>query len=219
MHATLNQEKLRQFYDRFGSKQDKQGFYEDTALDTLIRYGEFQSAQSVFEIGCGTGKFAARLLSDHLPGSARYVGIDLSSTMVELARKRLEPWAERAIIHQSSGLFDFCSYGGPFDRIVVTYVCDLLAPAEIDEALAGAHAVTRKGGLLCIAGLTKGTGPISRITSKVWEFIYNLNPYIVGGCRPLILSGIISERHWRIAHKEVVVSATVPSEVIIAEAL
>ncbi len=84
MHVTLNKEKLRQFYDRFGSKQDKQGFYEDAALDALIRHGEFQSAQSVFEIGCGTGKLAARLLSDHLPDSARYVGIDLSSTMADL---------------------------------------------------------------------------------------------------------------------------------------
>jgi len=219
VHTLLDREQVRRFYDRFGSRQDKQGFYEDAALDALIRHSEFSSARSVFEIGCGTGKFAARILSDHLPRTARYVGIDLSSTMVDLARQRLARWAERAQIHQSDGGFDFRSYGGPFDRIVCTYVFDLLSLAEIDAALAGAHAVAQKNGLLCTAGLTTGVGPLSHMTSTIWRLIHRLNPYMVGGCRPLKIAEILPERHWRITHQEIVVSATVPSEVITAIAL
>jgi ubiquinone/menaquinone biosynthesis C-methylase UbiE len=221
MQGKLDQEKLRRFYDRFGKKQDKQGFYEDAPLDALIRQSDFRSAQAVFEIGCGTGKFAARLLSHHLQDTARYIGVDISSTMVELARNRLKPWAQRVQIHQSDGSFDFGSYGGPFDRIVATYVFDLLSRRQIDDAFNGAHAVAKKGALLCIAGLTKGIGPFPRATSKLWELIYNVNPYIVGGCRPLLLEGIFHAhaRDWRITHRAVVVSATVPSEVITAEAV
>lgn len=219
MQTTLSREELRRFYDRFGGKQDKQGFYEDRALEALIRHAAFAHADSVFEIGCGTGRLAAQLLSDYLTSSARYVGIDLSATMVGLARHRLAPWAERADVYQSKGDFDFSSYGAPFERIVSTYVFDLLSPADIDAALAGAHAVAAKGGLLCIAGLTKGVGPLSRATSSVWELVHKLKPSIVGGCRPLVLTDFISERYWRIVHREVIVAVTVPSEVIIAEAL
>lgn len=219
MQSTLNREELRRFYDRFGRKQDKQGFYEDRALAALIRNSAFADAGSVFEIGCGTGRLAAQLLSDHLPSSARYVGIDLSATMVDLASQCLAPWTGRADVHQTTGDFDFSSYGGPFERIVSTYVFDLLSPADIDAALAGAHAVAAKGGLLCVAGVTEGVGLLSRATSSVWELVHKLKPSIVGGCRPIVLTDFIAERHWRIVHREVVVAATVPSEVIIAEAL
>jgi len=66
------------------------------ALNKLIAHAAFDSSLSVFEFGCGTGAFAARLLQHHLPADARYVGIDISGTMVSLAQKRLEPWSERA---------------------------------------------------------------------------------------------------------------------------
>ena len=219
MDGNLNQEKLRQFYDHFGAKQDAQGFYEDAALDALVQLGGFEGAQSVFEIGCGTGKFADRLLTRYLPPTAKYVGIDLSATMVQLARTRLARWELRAEVKQSDGGFDFSSLGGPFDRIVCTYVFDLMSPAQIEAALAGAHSVTRTGGLLCSAGLTRGIGPFSRTTSRLWTFVHRLNPYLVGGCRPLELADFLSERDWRLTRREVVVAATVPSEVITAEPL
>ncbi len=219
MTSTLNRDDARKFYDRFGAKQDRQGFYEDAPLEALIAHGGFESAQSVFEIGCGTGRLAAWLLSNHLPATARYVGIDLSATMTDLARERLKPWAGRAVVHQSHGDFDFTAYGGTFDRVISTYVFDLLSLMDISAALNGSHRVIMKDGLLCVAGLTKGTGPVSGVTSKIWEWIQKLRPAMVGGCRPLILSDLMPENQWRIVHKEVVVSTAIPSEVIIAKAL
>ncbi len=218
MTAEFSREDARRFYDRFGAKQDRQGFYENAALDALIRNGRFSGAQSVLEIGCGTGRLAARLLSDHLPASARYVGEDISETMVKLAKDRLKPWAERSEVRLSSGGFDYSSYGRPFGRIVSTYVFDLLSNEEIVEALAGAHAVAQKGGLLCTAGLTKGTGLFSSATSKLWTLAHSMKPSLVGGCRPLVLADIVPHTQWRIVHREVVVSATVPSEILVAEA-
>ncbi len=54
-------------YDRIGSLQDSQAFYEDRATGLLLQHGEFSSAESVFEFGCGTGRFALRLLEEYLP--------------------------------------------------------------------------------------------------------------------------------------------------------
>ena len=41
----------RRFYDRFGSRQDTQGFYENPALDDLVKYADFEHARSVLEFG------------------------------------------------------------------------------------------------------------------------------------------------------------------------
>lgn len=63
----LTRSQARRFYDHFGAKQDSQAFYEDAALDDLMRHADCAQAQSVFEFGCGTGRFAAQLLTKHLP--------------------------------------------------------------------------------------------------------------------------------------------------------
>ncbi len=60
-------EQVRAFYDRFGAKQDSQAFYEDAATADLILNAELGAARAVFEFGCGTGRFAEKLLAEHLP--------------------------------------------------------------------------------------------------------------------------------------------------------
>src|SRR5271157_5204312 len=64
----------RRFYDRFGSRQDTQGFYENPAFDDLVKHADFEHARSVLEFGCGTGSFARRLLETVVPADARYIG-------------------------------------------------------------------------------------------------------------------------------------------------
>ncbi|GAC1566791.1 MAG: hypothetical protein NVS3B14_10780 [Ktedonobacteraceae bacterium] len=78
----LTHQQAKAFYNRQGSKQDWQAFYELPATTNLIAHAAFESAQSMFEFGCGTGAFAERLLSRHLPPQARYLATDSSSTMV-----------------------------------------------------------------------------------------------------------------------------------------
>jgi len=54
----LSAAEIRQFYDRFGEAQDKQGFYEDAAQAEMLEYARLQQASSLFEFGCGTGRLA-----------------------------------------------------------------------------------------------------------------------------------------------------------------
>ncbi|MEJ2087308.1 MAG: class I SAM-dependent methyltransferase, partial [Gammaproteobacteria bacterium] len=169
------------------------------------------------ELGCGTGRLAARLLGQYLPASASYVGVDISSTMVRLATERVAPWADRATIHLTGGEPVYSRYGGPFDRFVSTYVFDLLSDEDIAAVLAAAHECLENGGRLCVAGLTEGSG-LSAITTKAWHLVRRIRPALVGGCRPLLLARHLPEDQWRIVFRQVVVNAMVPSEVLIAEA-
>lgn len=214
-----DQERIVRFYDRFGAKQDHQGFYEDAALADLIGASDFDRAHSILEVGCGTGKFAARLLENIFAPDARYTGMNVSSTMVELARDRLSPWKDRATIRHTAGEFDFSDLGGPFDRVIFTYVFDLLGQAQTRAALAGAHSVLRPQGRLCAAGLTEGETLLSRGASSAWSLAYRIAPYAVGGCRPVKLIDFLSPAQWRVLRRKVVVSALIPSEVVVAEAV
>lgn len=203
------------YYDRFGRKQDTQGFYEDPAVDELIAHADFPSARSVFEFGCGTGKLAARLLDDNLDASARYLGCDVSTTMVEIARRRIAAYSERARVMSSDGAIRFPCDDQAADRVVATYVLDLLSEADIGRFFAEAQRVLAPGGRLCLASLTEGTTFGSRFVSWLWMRVFRLKPALVGGCRPLRLEAFVDPRAWQVAHRAVVTPFAVPSEVMI----
>ena len=61
----LTHQQAKAFYDRLGSKQDLQAFYEVPVTNNLIAHAALEQAQSVFEFGCGTGAFAERVLAHH----------------------------------------------------------------------------------------------------------------------------------------------------------
>ena len=150
----------KRFYDRLGSGQDWQRFYENPATSQLIAHAGFDSAHSVFEFGCGTGAFAAGLLQHRLPADARYVGLDISGKMVSLALERLKPWSDRARVYQSDGSPRIPEPDSTFDHFVSTYVLDLLAPDFIDQLLSEAHRLLVPGGKLCLVSMTFGASPL-----------------------------------------------------------
>src|SRR3954468_15500521 len=98
MDRTLTTDEARGCYDRIGVRQDTQRFYEDAALDLLVAHADLGTARRGFEFGCGTGRFAVRLLANVLPPDATYRGIDISPTMVRIASGRRARWAERASV-------------------------------------------------------------------------------------------------------------------------
>ena len=214
---TLSHEEARAFYDRFGARQDAQAFYERPALDRLIAELRLSEARAVVEFGCGTGRLAAELLGGPLSPECRYLGLDLSATMVGLARARVAAFGARAEIRQTEGTPRIEAPDGTFDRFISTYVLDLLPEREIRTLLEEAQRVLAPGGLLGIASLTHGGRGLSRAVSWLWERVHRLRPALVGGCRPIALGAYLCERGWRIQHRSVVSPYGVPSELVVAE--
>ncbi len=217
MSRTLTHQEAKRFYDWFGTKQDAQRFYEDPAVEELIRNGDFGSAQSVFEFGCGTGRLAERLLERHLPPRAHYVAVDVSSTMVRVAERRLARFGSRAQVVQTSGETKFDVEDNRFDRFVSAYVLDLLSGEDTASLITEAHRILRPGGLAVLVSLTHGRTFLSRVVEKIWVAVHRLNPLLVGGCRPVELEGYLRKKGWSILHIDRVSSFGVTSEVVVAE--
>ncbi len=219
MGAMLSRDEARRFYDRFGAKQDRQGFYETPARRDLIADAGFETAAAVFEFGCGTGDFAARLLAEHLPRQCSYTAVDISDTMVRLARKRLEPWRGRARVDRSSGSVTLEAADGAFDHFVSTYVLDLLSDEDIRGLLAEAHRILSPKGRLCLVSLTQGAGPFASLVTGLWTSLFALRPALLGGCRPIELRGYLDPDRWCIEHRNVRTAFGISSEVVVAARL
>jgi SAM-dependent methyltransferase len=212
---TLSHAEARRAYDRIGRLQDWQAFYEDVATGLLLRHGDFASAQSVFEFGCGTGRFAQRLLEKELPRHARYRGVDLSPRMIGLAQARLRPWGARAQVRLSEGGPPSDEPSASCDRFVSNYVFDLLAIEEIEAVLREAQRMLEPGGLLCTTGLSTGVGPASRAVARGWSWVQSRAPSLVGGCRPLDVLPLLPEAGWEVRHHSKLVRG-LTSEVLVA---
>jgi len=213
---TLTVEQARRFYDRMGSRQDWQRFFEDPAVDVMLEAGDFNHAASVLEFGCGTGRLAERLLSQYLPENCRYLGIDLSPTMANLARERLRPWAARATVRLSDGSCMLVEPDLSVDRIVSTYVLDLLSREQIKLFLGEAFRVLAANGLLCLVSLSHGQEMPHRLVSSIWSRIHRLSPWIVGGCRPIDLTEFLSSSQWQINRSQLIRTMGITSQVVLA---
>ena len=208
-------EDAKRFYDRFGEKQDKQ-FYERAPLNDLISHADFEHTSSIIELGCGTGRLAARLFEKHLPPMARYAGIDVSTTMVEIASRRLARWSDRATVEQADATTRLAYPDNGFDRFIATYVFDLLPLRSINFVLDEAHRLLRHSGKLCLITSTEGEGIFSGLISRIWKTIYDRRPGLVGGCRPLHLSTMLDRRAWQIEYVHTISSWGICSEIVIA---
>lgn len=213
---TLTAEQARAFYDRLGSRQDWQRFFEDPAIEVMLQHGDFAHATSVFEFGCGTGRLAERLLKRFLPANCLYTGIDISATMVGLARQRLQPWTERATVRLSDGSCLLMESDQSISQIVSTYVLDLLSREQITVFLGEVSRVLVADGLLCLVSLSHGQKNLGRFVSSILKKIHSLWPWLVGGCRPIDLTEFLSPSLWEVRHIEAVRALGITSQVVVA---
>jgi ubiquinone/menaquinone biosynthesis C-methylase UbiE len=181
----------------------------------LLKHARFDATHAVVEFGCGTGRFAEQLLGTFLPNDATYWGGDVSATIIELSRRRLTHFGDRAAPWKSAGEISLPLPSESADRFVSNYVLDILSFDEIDAMFGEAERILKKDGLLCLTGLTNGRGLFSKLWTAFWNARFAINPKWVGGCRPIEVHGYLNA-DWEIEHYRVVVARGISSEVIVA---
>jgi SAM-dependent methyltransferase len=212
----LTRQQARDFYDRYGDKNQRPKFYERKAIKRLVEHADFETAESIVEFGCGAGRLADRLMTDVLPNNATYAGFDLSDTMVQLTRKRLIRFGSRVSVTRTDGRPRIPMPPRSCDRFVSTYVLDLLSTPDISRVLEQAWKVLRPNGTVCLTCLTYGSGPVARCINASWLAVHSLRPSVVRGARPISLADYMGPASWKILHSSTVLSWGVPSQVVIA---
>lgn len=216
-NPTLSHTQASRVYDRIGRLQDTQAWYEDRAVREVTAHAAFERAHAVVELGAGTGRHARRLLAEHLPGDASYLGLDVSPRMVALATERLRPWHPRATVRLTDGAPVLELPDASVDRFFSTYVFDLLAEADIRAVLDEAHRVLAPGGKLCLVSAAPGQTRPQRAVMGLVARLHAWRPALVGGCRPLDLLPLLEASHrWRIDYARTVSLCGICSQVVVA---
>ena len=115
---------------------------DPAAIERLVNLADFPRGGRVLDAGCGPGLVAGGLLENGL----RVVGVDLSTEMIDRARRRCATHGERARFIQGS-VFDppldqFAPFDGALSRFVLHHVVD---PSAF---LARQVALVRHGGVI-----------------------------------------------------------------------
>jgi SAM-dependent methyltransferase len=145
---------------------------EEHALQRLLRPGLFNrrelargiardyDAPSVLDVGGGSGRIGELVLKD---GASRYLDVDLSDAMLDLARDRLARFGDKVELFQ--GDFLTTPLEGPFDVVLALGYFDYIEDAA-------AH--TRRIGELCsgsaVASFPRWTwtkGPVRKLRYEV----------------------------------------------------
>lgn len=208
---------IKSFYDRLGGWLDTQRFFKAPALNRLLHYSDFQHARYVYELGCGTGRLAEKILLSN--SDLVYHGTDLSATMVKLAQARLQRFGARATVVLADSTVGIELPNGATDRFVSTYVFDLMSTLEIQSLLAEAYRILSEEGKLCLVSLTNSKQLFGRMLTSMWLGVHQINPILMGGCRPLELMELVTQTKWRTLHVSQSSRFGLTSEVLVAEKL
>jgi ubiquinone/menaquinone biosynthesis C-methylase UbiE len=196
--VALSLDQARSVYDRIGRAQDWQAFYEDATTTQLVARAALAPGQTIFEFGCGTGRLAARLLGT-LPPDVNYIGVDISPVMINLATRRLAAWAERAKVVLVDGSLPLSADDGFADRVLSTFVFDLLDETYARAVLDDLRRILAPNGRLCLASLSYGERLFERAISRTWLGLWHIAPQVLGGCRPISLSALL-KHGWTLEH-------------------
>lgn len=135
--------------------------------------------------------------------------------MIDLATRRLAAWTERAKVVLVDGSLPLPADDGFADRVVSTFVFDLLDETYARAVLDDLRRILAPNGRLCLASLTYGERPLERAVSRGWSAIWRMAPQVLGGCRPISTTALLAH-DWNIEHHSRVHRCGLVMDVVIA---
>lgn len=209
VNRMLGQHSVTRFYDALATRYDWFSLYEARSKRLALECLELGPGQSSLDVGLGTGKCYQEVQS-LLGDRGLMAGVDLSFAMLKVAQSRKIV----ALAQADGGWLPFAA--ASFDRLLCTYVLDLVAHADLPRWLREFRRVLRPGGRMVLVSLTEGVSLASRGFVAVWKLAYRLSPIACGGCRPLQLTDWVRQAGFECLDRRVVVQLGVPSELLVA---
>jgi len=211
--ASLPSEKVRWLYDFISPFYEYLTRYERSAKEEGISIADITQGSTVLDVAVGTGHTLLEF-SDVVGQNGIVCGIDLSTKMLTTTRNRAQDTAATARVHLTLGDARRLPYRKElFDVVFNSYMLDLIRTPEIPLVLAEFKRVLKPGGRLVVVSLSKGTSWHSNM--KLYEWIYQLCPTLLGGCRPIFSQPFMEELGFQNINREfVLVGRVIPSEIV-----
>ena len=177
---------------------------------TTIELSKIKDGQTVLEVAVGTGLAFYEIVKRNPNG--RNIGIDLSQGMLEKAKTRVSQLSDANYSLDVGTAYGLSVEDESVDTLVNNYMFDLISFEDMDKILTEFRRVLKKGGKLILVNMTEG----ERLGSKVYDFIYDISPKTMGGCRGVKLMERLQQHGFKVEVREYFQQMLFPSEVILA---
>ncbi len=199
--------KIREVYNKMSRIYFLATPLEKKARMRGIELAQIQPDNKVLEVAVGIGHSFFEILKRVGRDNTIY-GLDLSPAMLEKTRK----------LATKKGYFNFELREGDarrlpfpnetFDVVYNSYMLDLIPIEDFSVILNEFHRVLKKDGRLILVNLSKkDSSPV------LMEKIYKLAPYLLGGCRPVLMASFAKQAGFRNVIREVP-NSIFPSEIV-----
>lgn len=211
LDARVSQNNIGAVYDRIAPIYDIWGkLTESKARNRAIELAEIKDGQNILEVAVGTGLAFYEIVKRNPNG--KNIGIDLSRGMLEKAKNRVSKISVANYSLNVGTAFNLDVENESIDTLVNNYMFDLIPFEDMDKILIEFRRVLKKGGKLILVNMTEG----ERFGSKLYDFVYNISPKAMGGCRGVKLTESLRKHDFKVEVREYFQQMLFPSEVILA---
>ena len=207
-------EEAKRTYDRISRYYNYLvGPFERKYAEMALEHLSIGKRETVLEIGFGTGYCLERIAESVGPKGKTY-GIDISTGMMEISKKRLE----KADLEDRVKLFCGDAASLPFDdstfnAVFMSFTLELFDTPEIPKVLEQIKRVLKPKGRLAVVSISKENG--KSIFLRLYEWTHNKWPKYID-CRPIYVEQSLIDAGYQIESKEKVRIFRLPAEIIVA---
>ena len=209
-----SKEEAKQFYDRISRfygylSATFERKYAEMALEQLtVREGE-----TVLEIGFGAGHSLKRI-AQSVGRSGKVYGIDISSGMLEVTRRKLEKarLIDRIELHCGDAA-NLPYEDNTFDATFMSFTLELFDTPEIPKVLEEVRRVLKAAGRLGVVSMSKEDG--ESMLLRLYEWAHKKWPRYID-CRPIYVKSSLISAGYKIQRNQKARLMGLPLEIVVA---
>lgn len=209
-----SKEEAKQAYDRISRfygylTRPFEGKYAEMALECLaIQHGE-----TVLEIGFGPG-YCLKRIAQSVGRTGRAYGIDISSGMLAVTRRRLEKARLSDRVELYCGDAISLPYDdNAFDAAFMSFTLELFDTPEIPKVLEEVKRVLRPAGRFSVVSMSKEDG--GSMPLRLYEWTHRKWPKYID-CRPIYVKSSLLDAGYKIQTEQKVRLMGLPGELVVA---
>ncbi len=211
LEARVPQKDIGKLYDRTAWFYNVWATLTETkAQDRAIEFANIQDEIVILDVAVGTGILFNRIVKRNPNG--RNVGFDISKGMLAKAKSRLLKQPNSNYALDIGSAYDITMDNHSVDILFNNYMFDLIPFDQMDTVINEFARVLKPGGKLVLVNMTKA----EQFGAGLYERIYRISPTLMGGCRGVQLSNLLTKHDFIIENREYIQQMLFPSEVILA---
>ncbi len=122
------------------------GYYARLIREVVDKM-DIRQGQSILDLGSGTGR-NDKLIAQKIGSNGSVLGLDISNEMLNLSRKRCQPYSNVRFIQQRIEMP--LTYRDEFDKVFVSFVLHGFEDAQKVVIIGNAYRALKAGGSFCI---------------------------------------------------------------------